>query len=65
MEESVTSFTYAEPIKVRVEHGKTGGVGWEISIHGNDPDVILAQIACITAKIREQELTPHYKKEVE
>jgi hypothetical protein len=40
-----------EPIKIRLERGQRGNVGWEISIHGENEDVILEQIKDIDRKL--------------
>jgi len=48
----ITQFTYLEPIKIKVERGQRGGVGWEISIHGDDVEKILGQIRDIELKLK-------------
>jgi hypothetical protein len=40
-----------EPIKVRIERGQRGNVGWEISVHGDNVDRILEQIREIDRKL--------------
>lgn len=52
----LTKFTYLEPIKIKVERGQRGGVGWEISIHGKDADKMLTQIREIEARLIKFEL---------
>lgn len=52
----VTQFTYLEPIRIKVERGQRGGVGWEISIHGKNSDEILKQIKDIESKLIQFEL---------
>ena len=52
----ITQFTYLEPIKVTIERGHRGGVGWEISIHGSDIDTIMLQLKDIEAKLIKFEL---------
>jgi hypothetical protein len=40
-----------EPIKIRLERGQRGNVGWEISIHGDNVDRILEQIKDIDRRL--------------
>ncbi len=40
-----------EPIKVRIERGQRGNVGWEITVHGDNADRILEQIKEIDNKL--------------
>lgn len=40
-----------EPIKVRLERGQRGSVGWEISVHGDNADQILQKIRDIDRKL--------------
>ena len=53
-------FRSAEPVKIKVERGQRGGVGWEISVKGDDPDAILAQIVELDGRMQES-----FKKEVD
>jgi hypothetical protein len=39
------------PIRIRIERGQRGNVGWEISVHGENADQILAQIREIDRKL--------------
>lgn len=42
----------AEPIKVKLIKGQRDTYGWEISVQGDSPDAILAEIRKIDAKLR-------------
>ncbi len=44
----------AEPVKVKIEKGQRGGIGWEISVKGDDPDAIIQQVASIHLKLLEK-----------
>ena len=46
-----TLFSYAQPVKIKIERGQRGGMGWEITVHGDDPDTILQQIKDIEKKL--------------
>lgn len=37
-------FRSAEPVKIKLERGQMGGIGWEISVKGDDPAAILSRI---------------------
>jgi len=52
----ISQFTYLEPVHLTVERGQRGGMGWKVSIHGKDPDKIIAQIKDIEAKLIKFEL---------
>ena len=60
MEKTISQFTYLEPVHITITRGSRGGVGWEISVRGNDVDKILAQIKDIETKLIQFELeTPN------
>jgi hypothetical protein len=52
-----------EPIKVRIERGQRGNVGWEISVHGDNADRILEQIKDIDRKLAAEYGKPGVAKE--
>jgi hypothetical protein len=54
-----------EPIKVRIERGQRGNVGWEISVHGDNADRILEQIRDIDRKLSAEYGKPGATKEKE
>jgi hypothetical protein len=54
-----------EPIKVRIERGQRGNVGWEISVHGDNADRILDQIRDIDRKLTTEYGKPGTAKEKE
>ena len=56
LQPNLSYFSYLEPIKVTIERGQRGGVGWEISIHGSDIDTIMLQLKDIEAKLIKFEL---------
>lgn len=47
-------FRSAEPFRIKVERGQRGGVGWEISVKGDNPDEILEQVAELDHKMQER-----------
>jgi hypothetical protein len=51
------------PIKVRIERGQRGSVGWEISVHGDNADKILEQIKDIDKKLSQEYSKPKEIKE--
>jgi hypothetical protein len=51
------------PVRIRLERGQRGNVGWEISIHGDNPDTILQQIKEIDRKLAAEYSRPQEKVE--
>ncbi len=51
-----------EPIKIRLERGQRGNVGWEISVHGDNADHILEQIREIDRKLTAEYGKPSAKE---
>ena len=44
----------ADPIKVKLEKGQRGGVGWEITVEGDDCIKILQECYAIDGLLRKQ-----------
>jgi hypothetical protein len=52
-----------EPIKIRLERGQRGNVGWEITVHGDNAESILDQIKAIDRKLAAEYGKPREFKE--
>ena len=52
MEETIQRIVYDAPVKIEMERGQRGGVGWTITVRGDDPVKILEQIGDIDHKLK-------------
>ncbi len=54
-----------EPIRVRLERGQRGNIGWEISVSGDNPERILEQVREIDRKMSAEYGKPQEVRYVE
>jgi hypothetical protein len=59
----VVQVAEVEPIRIRLERGQRGNVGWEITVHGDNADSILEQIKTIDRKLAAEFGKPREFKE--